>query len=93
MVDYDELGPLLAAVDALAKIDWTATSLPNFDAVYLTRGGLRIAAFGVRSTGAIEYSVRGGGMNKGIVLAPTQLTEFRGLLDQAKRKLDELRPK
>ena len=93
IVDYDELGSLLDAIDALAKIDWSVTSLSGFDAVYQTRGGFGVAAFSARRSGSIEYRVRSIRMGKGIVLGQSQLAEFRGLIDQARRKLDDLRAK
>jgi hypothetical protein len=93
IVDYDELGSLLGAMDGLAKIDWSVTSLTSFDATYQTTGGFRVAAFSVRRSGSIEFSVRSSRMSKGILLTQSQLQEFRGLIDQARRKIDEVRAK
>lgn len=93
MVDYDELGPLLHAMDALATIDWSVTSLGSFDAVFQTAAGFRVAAFSVRRSGTVEHSVRSSRMSKGLVLTSSQWAELRGLIDQARRKLDSLRVK
>ena len=93
IVDYDELGPLLEAIDKLARIDWTGISLTSFSASYQTVDGLRVVAFSARRSGSIEHSVRSSRMSRGIVMTQSQLAEFRGLIDQARRKLDELRAK
>jgi hypothetical protein len=43
-VDFDEIDPLLAALDAIARIDRTSpTNLQHFDAEYRTRSELEIA--------------------------------------------------
>jgi hypothetical protein len=81
IVDYDELGSLLGAIDELAKIDWSVTSLSSFDATYQSTGGFRVAAFSVRRSGGIEFSVRSSRMSKGTLLTQSQLQEFRGLID------------
>ena len=55
IVDYDELGSLLGAIDKLAKIDWSVTSLTSFNATYQTTGGFRVAAFSARRSGSIGH--------------------------------------
>src|SRR5437879_262429 len=42
IIDYEELDSFLSGVDYISKVDYTVTPLPSFDAVYITRGGLRI---------------------------------------------------
>src|ERR1017187_352317 len=91
IVDYDEMDSLLKAIDYLNKIDWSVTPLTSFNAAYATKGGFRIAAFSSRRSGAIEFSLRSSRMSKGLLLTQSQLAQFRGLIDEAKRKLDEIR--
>jgi hypothetical protein len=92
LIDYDELDSLQDALDYLNKVEWSVTSLPSFDAVYTTKGGFRIAAYGSRRSGAIGFYARNIRF-----LAPTlqlsrdQLGQFRSLLEQARTKLDSLR--
>jgi len=93
VVDYEELDSLLKALDALATIDWSVSSLASFDAVYQTKGGFKIAAFSVRRSGTVEHSLRSSRMTKKIVITSSQWAEFRGLIDQARRKIEELRGK
>lgn len=91
IVDYDEMDSVLKAIDYLNKIDWSVTPLTGFNAAYATKGGFRIAAFSSRRSGAIEFSLRSGRMSKGLLITQSQLAQFRGLIDQAKRKLEEIR--
>lgn len=92
LIDYDELDSLLDGLEYLSKVDWTVTSLPSFDAVYTTKGGLRTAAFGSRRTGNIEFAVRSTRIAPHpLLLSRDQLGQLRSLVDQAKAKLKALR--
>jgi hypothetical protein len=93
IIDYDEMDSLLNAIDYLSKISWSVTSLTGFDAFYATKGGFRVAAFGSKRGGTIEFSLRSSHMGKGILITPSELAQFRGLIDQARRNLDAIRPK
>ncbi|MBI3191555.1 MAG: hypothetical protein HYZ36_02740 [Pedosphaera parvula] len=90
IIDYDEMAALLKALDELGKMGWSVTTLSSFDAFYTTRGGFRMAAFGVKRSGAVEYSLATHPLARRIKLTPTQLAQFRELIDQAKRSLDTL---
>jgi len=91
VVDYDELASILSALDYLAKVDWSVTTLASFDASYTTKGGFKVAAFSSRRSGSIEYRMRSARMPKGKAISPSQLVQFRSLIDEAKRKLDSIR--
>jgi hypothetical protein len=92
LIDYDELDPLLSALDYLNKVDWSITSLPSFDAVFTTKGGFRVVAYGSRRTGGIEFAVRNTRLHwPPLLLSRDQLGQFKSLLDQARTKLDSLR--
>lgn len=90
LIDYDELDSLASALDYLSRITWSATTMTSFNASYTSKAGLRFDSFGNRRSGKIEFSVRSGQMAHGIALAPENLAQIRSLLDQARRKLDEL---
>ena len=93
-IDFDELEPLINALAYLNKVDWSITSLNSFDAAITTRSGLRASAFSSRRSAAIEFAVRTAGSgNPPILVSREQLAEFRGLLEQAKTKLDGIRSK
>jgi hypothetical protein len=92
LIDYDELDSLLDGLDYLGKLDWSVTSLPDFGAVYTTKGGFRAEARGSRRTGSIEFAVRSTRVNAPrLSLSRDQLGQLRSLIDQAKTKLDSLR--
>jgi hypothetical protein len=93
-VDYDELEPLINALAYLNKVDWSITSLNSFDAAITTRSGFRASAFSSKRSSAIEFSVRTAGTgNPPILMSRDQLAELRGLLEQARAKLDAIHQK
>jgi hypothetical protein len=93
-IDYDELESLINALTYLNKVDWSITSLNSFDAAITTRSGFRAAAFSSRRSSAIEFAVRTAGSgNAPILLSRDQMAEFRGLLEQARTRLDSVHTK
>ena len=91
MIDYDEIDSLLNAIDYLARVDWSVTSFPSFDAIYTTRGGFRLVAFGGRRSGVIEYTARSvRSLWPSLALSRDQLAQLRSLVEQAKAKLDSV---
>jgi hypothetical protein len=92
LIDYDELDSLLDGMEYLGKVDWSVTSLPDFQAVYTTKGGFRVDAHGSRRTGNIEFDVRNLRVYAPrLPLSRDQLGQLRSLVEQAKAKLDALR--
>jgi len=86
------LDSLLDGMEYLGKLDWSATSLPDFQAIYTTKGGFRADAQGSRRTGNIEFDVRNTRLNAPkLPLSRDQLGQLRSLIEQAKSKLDSLR--
>jgi hypothetical protein len=93
-IDYDELEPLINAIAYLNKVDWSVTSLNSFDAAITSRSGFRASAFSSKRSSAIEFAVRTAGTgNPPILMSRDQLAELRGLLEQAKAKLDSIHQK
>jgi len=92
LIDYDEIGSLLNAIDYLNKVDWSVTPLPSFDAAYTSKGGLRMSAFSSQRNGAIEFAVRTTRSSRPpVLLARDQVTQLRTFVSQAKTKLDAIR--
>jgi hypothetical protein len=92
LIDYDEIDSMVNALDYLNKVDWSVSPLPSFDAVYTSKGGLRMSAFSSRRNGAIEFAVRTLRASRApILLARDQVAQFREFILQAKSKLDTLR--
>jgi len=93
VIDYDELDSFLNAIDYISRVDYRVTTLPFFDVVYTTKGGLRIAAYSsARSPGTIQAAVHSSHItNTRVLLSPQQLARFLSLIQESKAKLDSLR--
>ena len=90
-VDYEEIDSLLNAIDALTRVDETATKLAGFEAKYKTIGDLEIGVFRQTSRGTAVV------MTTGICDLATQalslddLAKVRAMIQEAKARLDEIR--
>src|SRR5829696_2469946 len=90
-VDYEEIDPLLNAIDAIARIDETATRFPGFEARYRTQGDLEIGVFRQTRSGTAVI------MTTGICDLATQtltlddLAKVKAMILEAKTRLDEVR--
>ena len=92
IIDYDELDPLLKAIDFLGKVDRSVTPLPGFEAVFTTRGEFQISTRSSRQTGTIEAAVQSSRTSRfKVMLTLEQLAKFRLLIEEAKNKLDSIR--
>ena len=92
IIDYEELDPLLKAIDFLGKVDRSVTALPGFEAVFTTRGEFQISTRSSRQTGTIEAAVQSNRASKfKVMLTLEQLAKFRLLIEEAKNKLDSIR--
>ena len=90
-IDYDELDPLLNAIDTLSRLDESSTKLAGFEGRYRTKGDFEIQVFRqTRSGNAVV-------LQTGICeLATTSLTldelaKVRALLQEVKARLDEIK--
>ena len=92
LIDDDELGSLLTAIDYLSKLDVSVSPLNAFDAAYTTKGGFRIAALGARRTGLVQFGVRDARVGDAPVpLSRQEMTQLWSLIDQANKLLVGLR--
>ena len=91
-VDYDEIDPLLDAVNYLSAITSDVTKLPAFEASYTTKSGLRIQAHCDRRNASIRYFLEYGESPR-IELTPVQMTQIYDLIAQAKKALDGFKTK
>lgn len=90
-VDYEELDPLLNAIDVLARVDETTTKHPGFEARYLTKGDLELSVFRqTRSgtavtlrTGLCDYAT--------VTLTLDDLAKLKAMIQEAKTRLDDIR--
>ena len=88
-VDYEEINPLLNAIDAIVRVDETVTRMPGFEARYKTLGDLEIGVFRQTRSGTAVA------LTTGICERPTQtmtlddLAKVKALIQEAKTRLDE----
>ena len=90
-LDYEELDPLLNAIDVLARVDETTTKHPGFEARYLTKGDLELSVFRqTRSgtavtlrTGLCDYAT--------VTLTLDDLAKLKAMIQEAKTRLDDIR--
>jgi hypothetical protein len=89
-VDYDEIDPLLNAIDRLSRVDETTTKLANFEGHYRTEGDLEITVFRqTRSGTAVRINI--GICNPSTVYwTLDDLAKLRAMIKEAKTRLDEL---
>ena len=90
-VDYEEIDPLLNAIDAMVRVDESMTRLPGFEARYKTLGDLEVGVFRqTRSGTAVSLTT-------GICERPTQtmtlddLAKVKAMIQEAKTRLDEIK--
>ena len=91
-VDYDEIDSLLKGIDYISKLDKSVTTLPNFEAVYKTKGDLRIFTFSSSNSGKIQAAVQAARFGSGSAfISLDQLAKLRTLIADAKAKLDAIK--
>ncbi len=90
-IDYDEIDPLLKGIDYVLKVDGSSTKLNNFEAIYQTKGDLRVTTFSSyrSSKGRISAAVKSGMLGGATAFISTdKLMELRSLIAEAKQQLD-----
>ena len=90
-VDYEEIEPLLNAIDALSRVDETATKLAGFEARYKTQGDLEIGVFRQTTRGTAVVLTTGICDRATATLSLDDLAKIRAMIQEAKSRLDEIR--
>jgi hypothetical protein len=90
-VDYEEIDPLLTAIDAMVRVDETATKLAGFEARYKTQGDLEIGVFRQTRSGTAVMLTTGICDRAIGTLTLDDLAKVRAMIQEAKSRLDELR--
>jgi len=90
-VDYEEIEPLLNAIDAIGRVDETATKLAGFEARYKTQGDLEIGVFRQTSRGTAVILTTGICDRATATLSLDDLAKVGALIQEAKARLDEIR--
>lgn len=90
-LDYDEIAPLLSAIDAAAGVDETTTKFVGFEARYRTVGDLEITVFRQTRTGTAVILSTGICERVTLTLSLDDLAKVKAMIQEAKSRLDELR--
>lgn len=90
-VDYEEIEPLLNAIDAAARVDETMTKFPGFEAKYRTLGDLEITVFRQTRSGNAALMSTGVCEQARAVLTLDELAKVRAMIQEAKTRLDEIK--
>jgi len=90
-VDYEEIEPLLNAIDAISRVDESATKLAGFEARYKTLGDLEIGVFRQTSRGTAVVLTTGICDRATATLSLDDLAKVRAMIQEAKARLDEIR--
>ena len=90
-VDYEEIEPLLNAIDAVSRVDETTTKLPGFEAKYRTIGDLEITVFRQTRSGTAVIVTTGICDHARATLSFDDLAKIRAMIQEAKARLDEIR--
>ncbi len=90
-VDYEEIEPLLNAIEAIGRVDETATKLAGFEARYKTQGDLEIGVFRQTTRGTAVILSTGICDRATASLSLDDLAKVRAMIQEAKARLDEIR--
>jgi hypothetical protein len=90
-IDYDEIDSLIKGLDYVARADSTVTKLSSFEANYSTKGDLMISVYS-QQTGELGAAISSGSAGTvRVFFTLDDLSRFRGLLVEARAKLDGIR--
>src|SRR5215211_3782362 len=90
-IDYEEIEPLLNAIDAMSRVDETATRLVGFEARYKTQGDLEVGVFRQTRSGTAAIMSTGICDRATAPLSLDDLAKVRAMIQEAKARLDEIR--
>ena len=90
-IDYEEIDPLLNAIDVISRADETVTKLAGFEAKYRTIGDLQITVFKQTSRGNAVMITTGVCEQTNGTISLDELAKIRAMIQEAKMRLDELR--
>jgi hypothetical protein len=90
-VDYEELDPLLNAIDAISRVDETMTKLAGFEGKYRTLGDLEITVFRQTRSGTAVIISSGICDRARATMTLDDLSKIKAMIQEAKMRLDESR--
>lgn len=92
-VDYEEIDPLLNAIDVISRVDENITKLAGFEAKYKTLGDLEFSVFRQTARGTAVSMTTGICDDDHVTqtLSLDELAKIRAMIQEAKTRLDEIR--
>ena len=90
-VDFEEIDPLLNAIDTISQVDETATKLVGFEGKYKTMGDLEISVFRQTRSGTAVIISTGICDRPQVTLTLDDLAKIKAQIQEAKARLDEIR--
>jgi hypothetical protein len=91
-VDYDEIAPLVKALEYLTKLDNTATSFHRFQADYRTHGEVQVTTYTTDASAVVAAAVTCGSIERATALLNlADLDMLRSLVDAARAEIDKKR--
>ncbi len=91
-IDYEEIDPLLKAMESVARVNESVTKLASFEARYRTVGDLEVVVFRQGRASGTAASVSSGICDKVTALMTLdELETLRAHIIEAKTRLDELK--
>jgi hypothetical protein len=88
-VDYDEIDPLLNAIDTMSRVDETTTRTPGFEARYRTLGDLEIGVFRQTRSGVAVTLTAGICDRATQTMTLDELAKLKAMIQEGKTRLDE----
>jgi hypothetical protein len=90
-IDYDEIDPLLNAIDAIARVDESVTKLVGFEARYKTLGDFEVGVFRQTRSGTAVVLTTGICDRATTPMSLDDLAKIKAMIQEAKARLDEVR--
>ena len=90
-IDYEEVDPLLNAIDVVSRVDETVTKMPGFEARYRTLGDFEVGVFRQTRSGTAVIIQTGICERPRNTLTLDELAKLKAMIQEAKTRLDELR--
>lgn len=90
-IDYEEIDPLLNAIDAVSRVDETVTKLAGFEARYRTLGDFEVGVFRQTRSGTAAIIATGICDRARNTLSLDELAKLRAMIHEAKTRLEDLR--
>ena len=90
-IDYEEIDPLLNAIDVMSRVDETATKLVGFEARYRTKGDLELVVFRQTRSGNAVLMTTGICDRVTGTLSLDDFAKVNAMIQEAKGRLDEIR--